>query len=221
MRVVVWIPLLLCWVSSHTVADSSPLSDLFESNGVPAPSVVRVAMADSTNAQVAQATDDASLQHAPPLAIDDWPMVGQARLKVLFWNIYDSALYTPSGMWQGEGPYQLSLHYLRDIPVHQLIEQTDKAWREQGRTHPRQAEWLAQLTDIWPDITEGDNLVLSVAASGHSGFWFNGEYIGAIQDEDFGPLFGGIWLDADSPQPDLRAKLIASQEIFTVPRDAR
>lgn len=148
-------------------------------------------------------------------------MVGQARLKVLFWNIYDSALYTPSGMWQGEGPFQLSLHYLLDIPVHQLIEQTDKAWREQGRTHPRQAEWLAQLKDIWPDITEGDNLVLSVAASGHSGFWFNGEYIGAIQDEDFGPLFGGIWLDADSPQPGLRAKLIASQEIFTVPRDAR
>ena len=168
-------------------------------------------MADSTNAQVAQATDDASPQHASPLAIDDWPMVGQARLKVLFWNIYDSALYTPSGIWQGEGPYQLSLHYLRDIPVHQLIEQTDKAWRAQGRNHPLQPAWLVQLADIWPDITEGDNLVLSVATSGHSGFWFNGEFIGAIQDEDFGPLFGGIWLDADSPQPDLRAKLIASQ----------
>ena len=208
MRVVVWIPLLLCWVSSHTVADSSPLPGSFESNGVPASSV-RVAMADSTNAQVAQATDDASPHHVPPLAIDDWPMVGQARLKVLFWNIYDSALYTPSGRWQGEGPYQLSLHYLRDIPVHQLIEQTDKAWREQGRAHPRQAEWLAQLTDIWPDITEGDNLVLSVAVSGHSGFWFNGEYIGAIQDEAFGPLFGGIWLDADTPQPALRSQLIS------------
>lgn len=166
-------------------------------------------MADSTNAQVAQATDDAFPHHVPPLAIDDWPMVGQARLKVLFWNIYDSALYTPSGRWQSEGPYQLSLHYLRDIPVHQLIEQTDKAWREQGRTHPRQAEWLVQLQDIWPDITEGDNLVLSVAASGHSGFWFNGEYIGAIQDEAFGPLFGGIWLDADTPQPALRSQLIS------------
>ena len=138
-------------------------------------------------------------------------MVGRARLKVLFWNIYDSALYTPSGTWQGEGPYQLSLHYLRDIPVHQLIEQTDKAWREQGRNHPLQAEWLVQLMDIWPDITEGDNLVLSVAASGHSGFWFNGEFIGGIRDEAFGPLFGGIWLDADSPEPALRAKLIASQ----------
>ena len=168
-------------------------------------------MADSTSDQIAQATDDAPQRNAPPLSIDDWPMVGKARLKVLFWNIYDSALYTPSGTWQGQGPYQLSLHYLRDIPVSQLIEQTDKAWQEQGRNHPLQAAWLLQLTSIWPDITKGDNLVLSVAASGHSGFWFNGEFIGGIRDEAFGPLFGGIWLDADSPQPDLRANLTASQ----------
>ena len=205
-----WIPLLLCWVSSNTVADSLPASVPFESVGVPV-SPVSVAISVSPADRMAQATDDAPQQEAPPLSIDDWPIVGKARLKVLFWNIYDSALYTPSGTWQGQGPYQLSLHYLRDIPVNQLIEQTDKAWQEQGRNHPLQAEWLVQLTDIWPDVTQGDNLVFSVAASGHSGFWFNGEFIGGIRDEAFGPLFGGIWLDADSPQPDLRAKLIASQ----------
>ena len=168
-------------------------------------------MADNTSGEEAHSSDYASLRQAQPVLIDHWSMVGQARLKVLFWNIYDSALHTPSGVWQGKGPYQLSLHYLRDVPVHQLIEQTDKAWREQERTHPRQAEWLVQLQDIWPDITKGDNLVLRVAASGHSEFWFNGEFIGGIQDKAFGPLFGGIWLDADSPQPDLRAKLIGSQ----------
>ena len=203
-----WIQFLLCWVSSYTVADSSPTSGSLESLGGPI-ATVRVAIADNTSGEQGHSSDDASLKTAPPLSTDHWPMVGQARLKVLFWNIYDSALYTPSGAWQGKGPYKLALHYLRDVPVHQLIEQTDKAWREQGRNHPRQAEWLLQLKDIWPDITEGDNLVLSVAASGYSGFWFNGEFIGAIQDEDFGPLFGGIWLDADTPEPTLRAKLIA------------
>ena len=146
---------------------------------------------------------------ASPLSIDKWQRVGKARLRVLFWDIYDSELHTPNGEWQGQGPYQLSLHYLRDITVNQLIEQTDKAWREQGRNHPMQAEWLVRLADIWPDITEGDNLVLSVAASGHSGFWFNGEFIGAIPDVDFGPLFGGIWLDPDTPQPALRSQLIS------------
>ena len=208
MRGTVWILILLCWVAGNSIADGMPPSAPIESLGGSV-SPVSVAVADSSRGPADQTMNEVSLQQPPPLSIEDWPMVGKARLKVLFWNIYDSALYTPSGMWQGDGPYQLSLHYLRDIPVHQLIEQTDKAWREQGRTHPRQAEWLAQLTDIWPDITEGDNLVLSVAASGHSGFWFNGEYIGAIQDEAFGPLFGGIWLDADTPQPALRSQLIS------------
>ena len=142
------------------------------------------------------------------LATDVWPLVGEARLKVLIWEVYDSALYTPSGRWQGDAPYQLSLHYLRDIPAAKLIEETDKAWQEQGRNHPKQGEWLTLLGDLWPDITEGDNLVFGLNASGDSAFWFNGTLIGSIDDPDFGRLFGGIWLDPDTPRPGLRAELI-------------
>jgi hypothetical protein len=142
------------------------------------------------------------------LATDVWPLVGEARLKVLIWEVYDSALFTPSGRWQGGAPYQLSLHYLRDIPAAKLVEQTEKAWQEQGRNHPRLSEWLALLVEIWPDITEGDNLVFGLTASGESAFWFNGSLLGSIDDRDFGALFGGIWLDADTPRPKLRAQLI-------------
>ena len=142
------------------------------------------------------------------LATDVWPLVGEARLKVFIWEVYDSALYTPSGRWQGDAPYQLSLHYLRDIPAAKLIEETDKAWQEQGRNHPKQGEWLTLLGDLWPDITEGDNLVFGLNAAGESAFWFNGTLIGSIDDPGFGPLFGGIWLDPDTPRPELRAELI-------------
>ena len=142
------------------------------------------------------------------LATDVWPLVGEARLKVLIWEVYDSALYTPSGRWQGEAPYQLSLHYLRDIPAAKLIEETDKAWQEQGRNHPKQGEWLRLLGELWPNITEGDNLVFGLNAAGDSAFWFNGTLIGSIDDRDFGGLFGGIWLDPDTPRPGLRAELI-------------
>ena len=62
------------------------------------------------------------------LATDVWPLVGEARLKVFIWKVYDSALFTPSGRWQGGAPYQLSLHYLRDIPSATLVEETEKAW---------------------------------------------------------------------------------------------
>ena len=142
------------------------------------------------------------------LTTEVWPLVGEARLKVFIWEVYDSALYTPSGRWQGDAPYQLSLHYLRDIPAAKLIQETEKAWQEQGRNHPKQGEWLTLLGDLWPDITEGDNLVFGLNASGDSAFWFNGSPIGSIDDRDFGSLFGGIWLDPDTPRPELRAQLI-------------
>ena len=142
------------------------------------------------------------------LATDVWPLVGEARLKVLIWEVYDSALFTPSGRWQGDAPYRLSLHYLRNIPAAKLVEETDKAWREQGRYHPRLNEWLGLLGDLWPDITEGDNLVFGLNELGDSAFWFNGSPLGSIEDRDFGPLFGGIWLDPDTPRPELRAQLI-------------
>ena len=154
----------------------------------------------------AQSTMPASSDLA--LATDVWPLVGEARLKVFIWKVYDSALFTPSGRWQGGAPYQLSLHYLRDIPAATLVEETEKAWQEQGRSHPRLNEWLGLLGDLWPDITEGDNLVFGLNASGDSAFWLNGSPIGSIDDRDFGPLFGGIWLDPDSPRPGLRAQLI-------------
>ena len=142
------------------------------------------------------------------LATDVWPVVGEARLKVLIWEVYDSALFTPSGRWQGVAPYRLSLRYLRDIPAAKLVEETEKAWQEQGRSHPRLNEWLVLLGELWPDIAEGDNLVFGLNASGDSAFWFNGSPIGSIDDRDFGPLFGGIWLDPDTPRPGLRAELI-------------
>ena len=142
------------------------------------------------------------------LATDVWPLVGEARLKVLIWEVYDSALFTPSGRWQGTAPYRLSLRYLRDIPAAKLVEETEKAWQEQGRSHPRLNEWLVLLAALWPDITKGDNLVFGLNTSGDSAFWFNGTLIGSIDDRDFGPLFGGIWLDPDTPRPGLRAQLI-------------
>ena len=167
-------------------------------------------LAGAASGQSAPSNDQSTMPASSDLALatDVWPLVGEARLKVFIWKVYDSALFTPSGHWQGGAPYRLSLHYLRDIPAATLVEETEKAWQEQGRSHPRLNEWLGLLGDLWPDITEGDNLVFGLNDSGDSAFWFNGSPVGIIDDRDFGPLFGGIWLDPDTPRPGLRAQLI-------------
>jgi len=153
-----------------------------------------------------------SIRESLSLSTASWPLVGEARLKVLLWKVYDSALYTPSGRWLGAGPYQLSLTYLRDIPVEQLIKETRKAWDEQKRVHPEQESWLQALAEMWPDISAGDNLVFGVGADDQNQFWFNGQSIGGIDHPDFAPFFGGIWLSEDSPRPALRARLIGEQD---------
>ena len=146
------------------------------------------------------------------LSTASWPLVGEARLKVLLWKVYDSALYTPSGRWLGAGPYQLSLTYLRDIPVEQLIKNTRKSWDEQNRVHPEQENWLQALAEMWPGIIAGDTLVFGVGADDQNQFWFNGQSIGGIDHPDFAAFFGGIWLSEDSPRPALRARLIGKQD---------
>jgi len=88
-----------------------------------------------------------------------------------------------------------------------LIEETEKAWSSQGRSHPSQSLWLGILGGIWPDVSSGDTLTLWVDQEMTSKFYFNRRLIGAIADPDFGRLFGGIWLAEDSPRPILRNKL--------------
>jgi len=163
---------------------------------------------DSTAVETTPSQTMPSSRESLSLSTASWPLVGEARLKVLLWKVYDSALYTPSGRWLGAGPYQLSLTYLRDIPVEQLIKETRKAWDEQNRVHPEQENWLRALAEIWPDISAGDNLVFGVGTDDQNQFWFNGQLIGSIDHPDFAAFFGGIWLGEDSPRPALRARLI-------------
>ena len=171
---------------------------------------VQASELDEASAAEKAGNTDALASPSPSLtlSVETWPQVGEARLKVLFWQVYDSALYTPSGQWDESPPYQLSLSYLRDIPVHQLVEETEKAWRQQGVSHDQEALWLQTLGTLWPDVSAGDTLVLGVGIAGDNGFWFNGEFIGGIDHPDFGRLFAGIWLSEDSPRPALRAQLI-------------
>ncbi|MEK9996061.1 MAG: chalcone isomerase family protein [Halieaceae bacterium] len=173
------------------------------------------ALGEDSASTVFEATPPQSMpssRESLSLSTASWPLVGEARLKVLLWKVYDSALYTPSGRWLGAGPYQLSLTYLRDIPVEQLIKETRKAWDEQNRVHPEQENWLQALAEMWPDISAGDNLVFGVGADDQNQFWFNGQSIGGIDHPDFAAFFGGIWLSEDSPRPALRARLIGEQD---------
>ena len=135
--------------------------------------------------------------------------VGEARLSVLFWDIYDSALYTQSGVYRSEEfPQALDIVYLRDIESKELIENTRDEWQKLGINNEDSVRWLNILTQFLPNIKKGDRLTLVVNADNHSEFFFNSNSIGSLCDAKFGPAFLRIWLDAGSSYPKVRHKLI-------------
>ena len=136
-------------------------------------------------------------------------MVGEARLKVLFWSVYDSRLYTTDGDYQpGERPVRLDIKYLIDIDADDLVARTAEEWEAQRRTHERQEQWLQTLSKLWPDVSESDTISLEIREDNRSVFYRNGELLGSLDDPEFGQYFLDIWLSPDTTRPQLRERLL-------------
>jgi hypothetical protein len=147
---------------------------------------------------------------AEPLA--DMQKVGQAKLKILFWNVYQSTLYSQDGRYvESQLPVALRIHYLRDIDASELVEKTEDEWRKLGLSGEQIQPWLTRLGLIWPDIKKGDELLLVVNKDHSSVFFFNEMHLEKITDLQFGSNFLRIWLDKNSSYPKLRKQLIGEQ----------
>lgn len=179
---------------------------------LPALSLAQPAAPGVSTGAVSPATSIGSTQE--PLV-----QCGSARLKVMFWNVYESTLYTPGGVWQeGVRPLRLEIRYLRDIAALDLVKQTGKEWRAQGKSGPEHTVWQGELLGMWPDVQAGDVIALALDAQGLSTFYFNGDAIGNIADPRFGEDFAGIWLSADTTRPELRAQLIQGADSLAADR---
>lgn len=135
--------------------------------------------------------------------------VGEARLSVLFWDIYLSSLYSDDGTYsRGQRPLRLDVQYLRDIAADALLERTAAEWESQGLEHENQQQWLAELGQLWPDVSQNDILTLELDEREISTFFLNGVRLGTIEDSGFGQHFLDIWLSPGTSRPELRLALI-------------
>lgn len=152
--------------------------------------------------------------------------VGSARFSVLFWDIYDSRLLTPSGTYthseqtsyirektasNKSSPHLLfEIRYLRDISKEDLINKTIEQWQHLGINERSYKAYIQALEALWPNITAGDNLSLLIEHN-RSVFYYNNDLIGAVSNNKvlpFGALFLDIWLSPQTSQPELRKELL-------------
>lgn len=139
--------------------------------------------------------------------------VGSAKFSLLFWDIYESTLYTHSGSYtslQSDSPVYFKIRYLRDISSQELIARTLEQWQHLAIPDEKIEQYSELLTDLWPDIKAGDSLALLKTAS-QSQFFFNDKAIGMVDNQQFGDDFLSIWLSTNTSQPALRRQLLGAQ----------
>ena len=171
------------------------------------PSMASTGSVDGASSRVS--SSPAVVDGVTAVAEDGLQLVGEARLRVLFWSVYDSRLYTPSGDYErGIRPLRLEIEYLLNVKARALVERTRDEWQAMGRTHPRQDSWLQRLEALWPDIEAGDVLALEIDEDDVATFLHNGAPIGRVDDPEFGEQFADIWLSEECTRPALRQALL-------------
>ena len=145
----------------------------------------------------------------PPVQ-ESLKLVGEGMMSYLFWDVYLARLYTKSGTYdQQSNDTAIEFNYELDIKSAALVEETIKQWRELNLDeHPQEAEWANALLEIWPDISEGDQLLFHIDENGHAQFYYNNQFRGEIASPEFSTRFKSIWLSKDTTAPKVRKKLL-------------
>ncbi|MFC3024727.1 chalcone isomerase family protein [Vibrio zhugei] len=152
------------------------------------------------------------LAKEPSLA--QWQRVGQAHFTWLWFDVYDSTLYTPNGRYVDlHSPLALHIEYRRTISAQDLLTATEKQWKKLTFKQDDIDQWLSKLKTIFPSVEEGDQLVYQ--SNGKTGtFYFKPvnqsdfHVVGDIESPTFNTAFLSIWLSPQSQYPDLRKQLI-------------
>lgn len=141
-------------------------------------------------------------------------LIGETTFSILFWDLYKSKLQTTTGKYPIDDQKDTliyEINYLIDISKNDLIKRTIEQWQHIGVPEESFKDFIPQLEQIWPNITQGDTLALLIYNKG-SVFYFNQQYIGAIEAPEFGNTFLDIWLSKNTSQPKLRSELLGGQK---------
>jgi hypothetical protein len=149
--------------------------------------------------------------HAHPLLTRS-TLSGEATLRFFGMQIYTARLWRQPE-FQAENfasyPLVLELEYRRKLKGRAIAERSIKEMRRAGAFNDEQASvWLAQMSEIFPDISAGDRLTGLLLPGEGVEFIQNNHSLGKIYDARFAQLFFSIWLAPTTSEPDMRDLLL-------------
>ena len=145
-------------------------------------------------------------------ALPQAQLIGQGRLTVFGFQVYDARLWAAPGFGGSSyatRPLALELSYLRDFKALDIAERSIKEMRRSASiSNTQEAKWLADMQRVVPDVKKGDRILGIHKPGVGADFWVNGKPVGEIQDAEFAKLFFGIWLSPKTSEPHIRSLLL-------------
>jgi len=157
-----------------------------------------------------------ALADVPPhlgRALGEARPAGSGRLTWFGLHVYDARLFVPATGFDArryfEQPFALELTYARKLQGRAIAERSDAEIAKLGiGTEAQRARWRQAMLALFPDVQAGQKLAGVHVPGQATEFYLDGQLIGRVDDPAFGTAFFGIWLDARTPAPDLRANLL-------------
>lgn len=142
-------------------------------------------------------------------AVPNATRVGSGMFTYYFWDVYEATLFAPNGSWEPTAPFALQLTYQRDLKGKKIAQRSVDEIRKQGFDDAKRLEtWMTKMTQIFPDVSDGDTLTGIATKDSASVFYFNGKQVGVIEDPRFTVQFFNIWLSEKTSEPEFRQALL-------------
>jgi hypothetical protein len=144
--------------------------------------------------------------------VEEARLAGTGRVTVLGFRVYDAALYVPprfDPMRPTAQPFVLELAYARRLEGRGIADASRDEIERLGLGSADQLiRWQRQMAALFPNVESGQRLAgVNVPDTGVR-FYFDGRFIGAIEDPAFARAFFSIWLDERTRAPQLRESLL-------------
>jgi hypothetical protein len=141
----------------------------------------------------------------------DAQVAGPGRLTSFGLHVYDAHLYVPRDFDTRapfEQPFVLELQYARALKGRAIADASgDEIERLRFGTDEQRRRWHARMAELFPDVEAGRRLAGVHLPGAGARFYFDGRFLGAVDDPDFARAFFSIWLDERTRAPQLRAML--------------
>lgn len=151
--------------------------------------------------------------------VGDAPLAGSGRLTWFGLHVYDAALYAPARLDPANPTAQgfvLELTYARRLEGKGIADASrDEIERLGFGSEAQRARWHEQMLTLFPDVEKGRRLAgVNVPGAGVR-FYFDGRFLGSVDDPAFARAFFAIWLDERTKAPQLRDSLLKPAPLRT------